>query len=142
MQKIRIQSPSVTESPAGLWSNCLMVGPIAYLSGLTARSADRQSVVGNNEYEQASLIFQKMADLLSSAGGQINDVVQMTIFVTNIAQREEVWRARREFFSGDFPACALVQVSALARPDILVEIQSVAHIGCSAASAASSPLKG
>ena len=56
----------------------------------------------------------------------------MTIFVTDIKKNTEVWRARSEFFSGDFPTCSLVEVKGLAKPEILVEIEAVAHIGCSA----------
>jgi 2-iminobutanoate/2-iminopropanoate deaminase len=55
----------------------------------------------------------------------------MTIFVTDIANNSLVWKARKEFFTGDFPACSLVEVSALAKPEIRVEIEAVAHVGCS-----------
>ena len=57
------------------------------------------------------------------------DVVTVTIFVTDISQREKVWQARREFFTGDFPCSTLVQVAALANPSLKVEINAVAHIG-------------
>jgi 2-iminobutanoate/2-iminopropanoate deaminase len=40
-----------------------------------------------------------------------------------------VWKARSEFFEGNFPACSLVEVSNLAGPDIYVEIEGIAHIG-------------
>ena len=40
-----------------------------------------------------------------------------------------VWKARAEFFKGNFPACSLVEVSNLASPEIYVEIEGVAHIG-------------
>jgi enamine deaminase RidA (YjgF/YER057c/UK114 family) len=40
-----------------------------------------------------------------------------------------VWRARQEFFKGDFPASTLVQVAALGTPEVLVEIEAIAHIG-------------
>ena len=62
----------------------------------------------------------------------MSDVVKVTIFVTDITQREEVWRARREVFSGDFPASTLVQVAALAEPALKVEIEAIAHIGAGA----------
>ena len=45
------------------------------------------------------------------------------------ASREKVWRARREVFTGDFPVSTLVQVAALASPDIKVEIEAIAHLG-------------
>jgi enamine deaminase RidA (YjgF/YER057c/UK114 family) len=56
----------------------------------------------------------------------MGDVVKVTIFVTDIAQRGKVWQARREFFTGHFPASTLVQVAALAEPAIKVEIEAIA----------------
>ena len=85
------------------------------------------------------MIFQKIKDLAEAAGGSINDVVKMTIFVVNIEHNHLVWKARQEFFSGDFPACTLVEVKSLAKgasAEILVEIEGIAHIGCSGEKAA------
>lgn len=100
---------------------------------MTARGPDPEVILGNDEYAQAKVIFQKIQALIEAAGGRMNDVVKMTIYVTRIAHNTEVWRARKEFFSGDFPACTLVEVSSLAKPEILLEIEAIAHIGCSAA---------
>jgi enamine deaminase RidA (YjgF/YER057c/UK114 family) len=61
----------------------------------------------------------------------MNDITSMQIFVTRIENNTEVWRARKEFFTGDFPASTLVEVSRLAKPEIVIEINVVAHIGCS-----------
>ncbi len=128
----RVISPAVPEPAAGLWSNCLVADGVAYVSGLTSRSADGRSIEGADAYKQARIIFGKMHALLEAAGGAMADVVKLTIFVIDIARREQVWRARREAFSGDFPACSLVQVAALASPEILVEIEAVAHLGAGA----------
>jgi 2-iminobutanoate/2-iminopropanoate deaminase len=122
----RAVSPHVTEPPEGTWSNCLVVGGIAYLAGMTARGSDL-----NDEYSQAKAIFTKIGHLLDAAGGSTADIVKVTIFVTDISQREKVWQARREFFTGNFPASTLVQVAALADPSLKVEIEAVAHIGAS-----------
>lgn len=129
MQKIRIHSDHVPEPPAGTWSNCLRVGDVAYISGMTARGADRETVLGENEYEQAKVVFDKIQHYVVAAGGVMDDIVKMTIFVTNIKNNTQVWDARKEYFTGDFPACTLVEVSALARPDLLLEIEATAHIG-------------
>ena len=123
----RISSPEVTEPSAGLWSNCLRVGDLVFVSGLTARDKSLQAS-GGDEYAQAKQIFARMSDLLAAAGGSLADVVKLTIFVTDIENREEVWRARREVFSGAFPAASLVEVSALAQPEIRVEIEAVAML--------------
>jgi 2-iminobutanoate/2-iminopropanoate deaminase len=123
---VRTISPEVSEPPAGTWSNCLVVGGIAYLAGMTARGAE------GDEYAQAKAIFTKIRHLVEHAGGSMADIVKVTIFVTDISQREKVWQARREFFTGNFPASTLVQVAALAEPSLRVEIEAVAHIGASA----------
>jgi 2-iminobutanoate/2-iminopropanoate deaminase len=47
----------------------------------------------------------------------------------NIGNNTEVWRARQEFFSGDFPCSTLVEVRSLATPEILVEIEAIACVG-------------
>jgi 2-iminobutanoate/2-iminopropanoate deaminase len=125
---VRITSPQVGEPAPGTWSNCLVVNGVAYISGMVARGNDGKVVVGD-EYEQAKLSFAKIRNLVEAAGGTMADVVKITIFVTDITQREKVWRARREVFTGDFPASTLVQVAALAEPSVKVEIEAIAHIG-------------
>ena len=122
---VRATSSEVSEPPAGTWSNCLVAGGFAYIAGMTARGSD----TAGDEYVQAKAIFTKIGHLVEAAGGTMADVVKVTIFVTDITRREEVWRARREFFTGNFPASTLVQVAALATPALKVEIDAVAHIG-------------
>src|SRR5437773_7465631 len=95
---------------------------------MTARGTGETGAAGD-EYAQANAIFTKIRHLVEAAGGSMADVVKVTIFVTDIAQREKVWQARREFFTGNFPASTLVQVAALADPSLKVEIEAVAHIG-------------
>jgi enamine deaminase RidA (YjgF/YER057c/UK114 family) len=106
----------------------LVVNGIAYIAGMTARGMDGKTPE-QDEYEQAKVIFAKIRNLVEAAGGVMADVAKVTIFVTDITQREKVWRARAEVFSGDFPASTLVQVAALAEPTLKVEIEAIAHIG-------------
>jgi 2-iminobutanoate/2-iminopropanoate deaminase len=124
---VHVVSPEVPEPPAGTWSNCLVSGGVAYLAGMTARGSE----AAGDEYVQAKAIFTKIRHLVEAAGGSMADVTKVTIFVTDITQREKVWQARREFFTGNFPASTLVQVAALAGPSLKVEIEAVAHIGAS-----------
>lgn len=130
-KKTRITSPRVAEPAPQLWSNCLQVGDDIYFSGFTSRANDGTTILGADGYEQAKVIFQKMKDLIEAAGGQMDDIVTLTIYVTDMAENQGVWKARREFFSGDFPACALIEVKGLANPEILVEIQGQAKLHCS-----------
>lgn len=127
-RKIRITSPAVAEPEDGLWSNCLQVDDTIYFSGFTSRANDGKTILGKDEYEQAKVIFQKMKDLIEAAGGKMDDIVTLTIYTTRMTGNRDIWKARREFFTGDFPACALVEVKGLANPDIFVEIQGQARL--------------
>lgn len=129
MQRVRITSPYVQEPPPDRWSNCLRVGDAVYVSGMTARGSDGISNDGKEEYEQAKTIFSKIRHLVEAAGGTMADVTRVTIYMVNIQKNTEVWRARQEFFSGDFPVSTLVEVRSLATPDTLVEIEAIAHLG-------------
>jgi enamine deaminase RidA (YjgF/YER057c/UK114 family) len=124
----RVTSPAAPEPPPERWSNCLFVDGIAYVSGMVARG-EGVNLAAMDEYEQAKSIFTKIKGLLEAAGGSMADVVKITVYVTNIKNNDKVWAARREFFTGNFPASTLVEVRALASPEILVEIEAIAHIG-------------
>lgn len=125
----RITSPHVAEPPPGRWSNALRIGDLLFISGTVSRAPDGVTIEGSNEYEQAKLIFAKIRHLVEAAGGAMSDVVKVTIYVVNIKQNTEVWRARQEFFTGDFPCSTLVEVRSLATPEILVEIEAIAWVG-------------
>jgi enamine deaminase RidA (YjgF/YER057c/UK114 family) len=128
--KQRIRSAHVAEPPPQTWSNGLIVGNQVFVAGMTARTGN-DVPGGDSMYEQAKATLTKIKHILEEAGGCMDDVVKVNIFVTDIKRREEVWRARREFFTGDFPVSTLVEVSALAAPELLVEIEAVAILGAS-----------
>jgi len=129
MPRTRVNIPAVAEAGPGLWSNCIRAGDLIFVSGQVARPVDGgKTLVGENEYEQAKQIFTRIKLICEGAGGSLDDVVKITIFMVNIKNNTEVWRARREFFTGDFPASTLVEVRSLAGPETLVEIEAIAHL--------------
>jgi enamine deaminase RidA (YjgF/YER057c/UK114 family) len=130
--KQRVRSFEVPEPAPGLWSNCMRVGDAIYVSGMVSTGAD--GVIGiHDEYVQARTAFEKIRSLLASAGASMDDIVKLTIFVTRMANSAGVRRARSEFFTGDFPASSMVEVSRLGRPELLVEIEAVAYAGAATA---------
>ncbi len=129
MPKARIYSPAVAEAPPGRWSNAIRAGEFLFISGQISRAHDGKTIEGKAEYEQSKIIFTKIKNLVEAAGGTLDDVARVTIYMVDIRQNTEVWRARQEFFTGDFPASTLVQVAALGTPEVLVEIEAIAHIG-------------
>jgi enamine deaminase RidA (YjgF/YER057c/UK114 family) len=108
------------------------VGNQVFVAGMTAR-AGAEVAGGDSMYGQAKAIFEKIRHLMEAAGGRLDDIVKVVIFVTDIKRREEVWKARREAFSGDFPVSTLVEVRALAAPELLVEVEAIAVLGAGGA---------
>lgn len=130
MKMKTLHSPKVKEPAPRTWSNAKLVGNQFFISGMTAN--DGGKVEGDpSMYGQAKTAFQKIRAMGEAAGGKMDDIVEMTIYVTDINQRKEVWRAREEFFSGDFPCSTLVEVKGLAIPALLVEINCSGFVGAS-----------
>jgi 2-iminobutanoate/2-iminopropanoate deaminase len=130
MPRTRLKVPDVVEAAPGLWSNAIRTGDTLYISGQVARPFDSdKGLVGTDEYTQAKQIFARIERIVKAAGGSMDNLVKMTIYMVDITRNTEVWRARREFFTGDFPASTLVEVRSLAKPEVLVEIETIAYLG-------------
>ena len=69
-----------------------------------------------------------MRRILEAGGASLGDVVKVTVFVTDIRYREGYGEVRQEFFGSNPPASTLVQISCLAVPGALIEIEAVAVI--------------
>ena len=70
-------------------------------------------------------VMENMKKVVEGAGGRMEDIAKMTVYITDIKYREAVTRVRQEFFKGDPPANTLVVISALADPAFLVEIEAI-----------------
>ena len=126
----RISSPAVPEPAPKTWSNCKVVGNHVYLAGMVSRDA-QGNIAGGSTYDQSTIIFGKIKALMEAAGGKVDDVIKITVYVVDMKHRDGVWKARAETFSGDFPCSTLVQVAALGQPEVQVEIEAVGFIGAS-----------
>jgi len=131
MKMQRVTSPQLHEPAPGTWSNCRVYGNQVFIAGMTAGDG-RGGVLGDGSmYDQAKQTFTKIKHLIEAAGGTMNDIIRVDIYVTDITRREEVWKARREFFTGDFPTSTLVEVRALAIPQLHVEVNAIGFLGAS-----------
>ena len=128
----RVTSPHVKEAPPGTWSNCRVFGNQVFIAGMTANDSQGGVLGDGSTYSQARETFTKIKHLIEAAGGTMNDIIRVDIYVTDIRQREEVWKARKEFFTGDFPTSTLVEVRALATPQLHVEVNAIGFLGGSA----------
>ncbi len=119
-------SGAIWEDAVG-YSRAVKVGNMVEVSGTTA--IENGVLVGKSDaYLQTKTIIQKIAHALQQAGADLEHVVRTRIYVTDISQWEAVGRAHGEFFRDIKPATAMVEVSALIEPDMLVEIEATAIV--------------
>jgi enamine deaminase RidA (YjgF/YER057c/UK114 family) len=98
-------------------------------SGQTATAADG-SVVGVGDFDaQAEQVFARLARVLEAGGSSLQQVVKVTIYVTDMACLPRVVALRERFFTEPYPADTIVQVQSLARPEHMLEIDAIAVTG-------------
>ena len=104
-------------------------GTTIYMAGQTGYQDDRGEVYPGDFDSQVRIAFERMRKTLQAAGGGLDDIVTMTVFVTDMANGTRFTQLRKEFFREDrYPASALIGVKELARPEMLIEIQAVAVV--------------
>jgi enamine deaminase RidA (YjgF/YER057c/UK114 family) len=102
------------------YSRAVRVGAHVHVAGTAARG---DALVGD-AYVQTQDILRTIRSALEQAGARVEDVVRTVIYVTDIGDSEQVGRAHREVFAEVRPASTMVQVSALIRPEMRVEIEA------------------
>ena len=103
-------------------------GPMVFVAGQTA-SDPQGNVVGIGDVRaQTRYIIEKIQRAVEAAGGTINDVVAMSVFTTDVRYHRDINEIRREVLGSNFPTSTMVQVVALARPELLLEINATAVI--------------
>lgn len=99
---------------------------LVFIAGQIALASDG-SLVGRGDIDaQLRQVFANLRAAVGSAGGTLNDIASLTVYVKDIAHHGNYLKVLAEEFSGWRPAETLVQVGALGLPDLLVEIQAVA----------------
>lgn len=126
-ERTTIGSGTVWEAAVG-YSRAVRVGNVVEVAGTTAVDAAGQVVGAGDAYVQARYVLAKIERALAEAGAALGDVVRTRMFVTDIAQWQEVGRAHGEVFAAIRPVATLVGVAALIDPALLVEIEASAII--------------
>jgi 2-iminobutanoate/2-iminopropanoate deaminase len=118
-------------APSGHFSHGVIAsarGRMVFISGMTARDVDGR-VIGAGDIEaQTRQVCENLNRAVGSAGGTLNDVVRVDVFVRNIEHFDAIHRVRREYFDAPAPASTLLEVSKMVSPEMLIEINAIAVI--------------
>lgn len=102
-------------------------GTTVYLAGQTGYQDERGESYPGDFDKQVRVTFERLRKTLEGAGGRLDDIVTMTVFITDMANGTRFTQLRKEFFQeGRYPASALIGIKELARPEMMIEIQAIA----------------
>ncbi|OGP26204.1 MAG: hypothetical protein A2038_10705 [Deltaproteobacteria bacterium GWA2_57_13] len=103
-------------------------GRMVFIAGNTASDPEGNVVGVGDIRAQTRYTLEKLKRGVEAAGGTVQDIVSMTVFTTDARYHPAVNEVRREFLGSDFPTSTMVQIVALARPELLVEINAIAVV--------------
>ena len=107
-------------------SQGMRVGDLVFVSGQAAIDG-RGQVVGVGDFDaQAEQVFRNLSRVLEAGGSSLERVVKVTIFLTDMTNFPKIVDLRRQWFTPPYPADTIVEVRALALPELEIEIEAIA----------------
>jgi enamine deaminase RidA (YjgF/YER057c/UK114 family) len=104
-------------------------GRTVYLRGQCPQDLDTARTINSHDpTEQTHKVMQNIKQLLQECGGSMEHLVKVVVYITDVRHREAVYRTMGEYIKGVFPVSTGLVVTALARPEWLVEIDGTAVI--------------
>ena len=114
--------------PISHYTDAVRYGDLLFISGLAPLDEMGRLVGGDDAAAQTRQVLDNMAKILAAAGAGFEDVLRVTVYLTDIADRAKINPVRQEFFGKTRPASTLIGVSELAVPGMKVEIEAIAGL--------------
>jgi enamine deaminase RidA (YjgF/YER057c/UK114 family) len=123
------------EEPAGVavapepYAHAVRCGDTIYIAGQVAFDEDNRVVGAGDPAMQAERVWHNLRLVVESAGGRVQDIVKITVFLKDIRDAPaEIAARERHFEAGWFPICTMIQAASLGLSDLLMEIDAIAVV--------------
>lgn len=130
MPKTQITSAKLRQ-PNGHFSQATAVearGRFVFLSGMTSRRADGTIAGIGDVSEQTRQVCENLKAAVEEAGGTLDDICRVDVYVRNMEHFDAIHKVRRQYFTGIAPASTMVEVCKMTSPDYLIEINAIAVV--------------
>lgn len=112
--------------PLSHYTDAVAYGGLLFVSGCAPLDAAGDVVGGDDVRRQTRQVLENLATVLHAEGLGFADILKVTVFLTDVADRQAVDELRREFFGSSRPASTLIGVASLAVAEMKVEIEAIA----------------
>jgi len=130
MPKTQIVSPKISQ-PSGHFSQATMTearGRLVFISVMTARRADGTIAGIGDIGAQTRQVCENVKSAVEQAGGTMDDICRVDVYVRNMEYFDQIHKVRREYFKPPAPASTMVEVCKMTSPEYLIEISAIAVI--------------
>ena len=128
MTKRQIVSADLAQ-PSGVFSHATTIaakGTLVFVSGMVAKRPDGTIAGIGDVSEQTRQVCENLKAAMEAAGGTLDDICRVDVFVRNIEHFEQIHKVRREYFAAPAPASTMIEVTKMVHPDYLIEINAIA----------------
>jgi reactive intermediate/imine deaminase len=114
--------------PLSHYTDAVRFGDLLYISGVAPLDEAGKVVGGDDAAEQTRQVFRNMKNILDAAGAGFEDILRVTVYLTDVADRTRINPVRKEYFGATRPASTHIGVAQLAGPGMKVEIVAIAGL--------------
>jgi 2-iminobutanoate/2-iminopropanoate deaminase len=128
MAKQQLETARIRE-PNGHFSQATTIeatGKLVFISGMTARCPDGSIAGIGDVEEQTRQVCENVKAAVEEAGGTLDDICRVDVYVRNMEHFDIIHRVRREYFQPPLPASTMVEITKMTSPDYLIEINAIA----------------
>jgi enamine deaminase RidA (YjgF/YER057c/UK114 family) len=130
MAKREISSDRIRK-PTGVFSHATVIeakGRLVFVSGMTARKPDGTIAGIGDITEQTRQVCENVKSAVEAAGGTMDDICRVDVYVRNMEHFKEIHAVRQQYFRPPLPASTMVEITKMTSPDYLIEINAIAVV--------------